>query len=355
MGICISGEEIGCDGENQKNSYTRNQDIDRQLRRLKQGDDEKKEIKLLLLGTGDSGKSTFAKQMKVIHKSGFAHTELVSFKNILKSNTLSSMQKLLDYAETKNVTFSDAVQKRAKFILEAGELNMAVASEIEVVWRDKQLKDFMFKHVNDMQIPTTSDYYFDNVLRFGEEDFRPTNDDIFRCKLKTTGINETKFTISDIEFTLVDVGGQRSERKKWLHCFDGVRCVIFITALDEYNMTLQEDNTTPRLEESLKLFREVTQKFEGKSIILFLNKSDIFRDKIKQYPLTDYFKDCPEDVNNYKGALKYISKKYEDEFKGPGKLYIYESNALDTDNCRNVFDAVRDQVVSNSLKYAGFF
>jgi len=224
-----------------------------------------------------------------------------------------------------------------------------------VIWRDQELKNFMNDHMNDLQIPSSSDYYFDNVLRFGEEDFRPNNDDIFRCKLKTTGINETKFTISDIEFTLVDVGGQRSERKKWLHCFDGVKCVIFITALDEYNMTLQEDITTPRIDESLKLFKEVVQWFEGKSIILFLNKCDIFKDKIKKYPLTIYFNDCPEDVKSYKGAVKYISKKYEDVFKGPGKLYVYESNALDTDNCRNVFDAVRDQVISNSLKHAGFF
>jgi len=197
--------------------------------------------------------------------------------------------------------------------------------------------------------------FFDSVLRFGEEDFRPTNDDIFRCKLKTTGINETKFNVSDIEFTLIDVGGQRSERKKWLHCFDGVRCVLFLTALDEYNMTLQEDNITPRLEESLTLFKQVTQWFEGKSIILFLNKSDLFKDKIKKFPLSNYFDDCPEDIKNYKVAVKYISKKYEDIFQGPGKLYVYESNALDTDCCKNIFDALRDQIVSSSLKVAGFF
>jgi len=60
-----------------------------------------------------------------------------------------------------------------------------------------------------------------------------------------------------------------------------VKCVIYLAALDEYNMTLQEDNVTNRLEESLKLFGEVLSSkwFDGKSIILFLNKTDLFKEK----------------------------------------------------------------------------
>jgi len=125
-------------------------------------------------------------------------------------------------------------------------------------------------------------------------------------------------------------------------------------------MTLQEDNETNRLEESLKLFGEVTssQWFEQKSFILFLNKSDIFEEKIKKFPLTDYFKDCDKkEVSEYNGALKYMSRKYETIFdsSGTAKLYVFPTNALDSDNCKKVFDAVRDQVISSSLRYAGFY
>lgn len=77
------------------------------------------------------------------------------------------------------------------------------------------------------------------------------------AKLRTTGIVETTFSMSSINFTLVDVGGQRCERRKWLHCFDSVTAVIYLAALDEYNMTLEEDNSTNRLEESLRLFTDV--------------------------------------------------------------------------------------------------
>jgi len=56
---------------------------------------------------------------------------------------------------------------------------------------------------------------------------------------------------------MVDVGGQRSERKKWMHCFQDVTAVIFCVALSEYDLKLYEDDTTNRMHESLKLFKEI--------------------------------------------------------------------------------------------------
>jgi len=310
MGACINPENTDED------EYQRNQEIDKELRKLRK-DDVHTQVKLLLLGTGDSGKSTFAKQMKVIHKCGFAHTELLSFKNILRLNALTSMQKILDYGESIQYKFSKAVTKLGPSILEARELNVESAKLISSAWNDEELKKFMNEHINGLQIPTCSDYFFDHVGRFGEVDYKPSNEDIFRCKLKTTGINETKFTVSDIDFTMVDVGGQRAERKKWLHCFDDVKCVIYLAALDEYNMTLQEDNVTNRLEESLKLFGEVLSSkwFDGKSIILFLNKTDLFKEKIINFPLTDFFDDCDDSVKEFDGALIYMSRKFEGIFE----------------------------------------
>lgn len=98
-----------------------------------------------------------------------------------------------------------------------------------------------------------------------------------------------------MEFRLVDVGGQRSERRKWLHCFEGVSFAIYLAALDEYDMTLEEDSKTNRLEESLRLFSQVTgsQFFEGTTWILFLNKFDLFQEKLRRLPLPKSFKDAP--------------------------------------------------------------
>jgi len=79
----------------------------------------------------------------------------------------------------------------------------------------------------------------------------------------------------------VDVAGQRSERRKWLHCFDNVTAIIYLTAIDEYDSFLEEDDNISRLNESLSLWSEVTgsQYFKPHAWILFLNKSDSLKKK----------------------------------------------------------------------------
>ena len=51
----------------------------------------------------------------------------------------------------------------------------------------------------------------------------------------TTGIVKIEFSFKGLTFHMFDVGGQRSERKKWIHCFDNVTAVLFIVSLSEYD------------------------------------------------------------------------------------------------------------------------
>lgn len=92
---------------------------------------------------------------------------------------------------------------------------------------------------------------------------------------------------------MFDVGGQRSERKKWIHCFEAVTCIIFCVALSEYDQVLLEVNTMNRMEESLQLFGSIVNSawFTRTSIVLFLNKIDIFRKKLLTVPLERYYPD----------------------------------------------------------------
>lgn len=121
---------------------------------------------------------------------------------------------------------------------------------------------------------------------------------------------------------MFDVGGQRSERKKWIHCFENVTSIIFCVALSEYDQVLLEESSQNRMMESLLLFDSVVNSrwFMRTSIILFLNKVDIFRQKLSRSPLSNYFPDYSggNDVNK---AAKYLLWRFNQVNRAHLNLY----------------------------------
>merc|ERR1719242_2006817 len=88
--------------------------------------------------------------------------------------------------------------------------------------------------------------------------------------------------------TLVD---NEMREKKWIHCFESVTAVLFVAAISEYDQVLYEDENTNRMVESLNLFEEICNSrwFRDTSMILFLNKRDLFEDKIQNVSLSVCF------------------------------------------------------------------
>lgn len=76
-----------------------------------------------------------------------------------------------------------------------------------------------------------------------DPNYLPTDQDILRSRVKTTGITETMFRVGELTYRLFDVGGQRSERKKWIHCFENVTALVFLVSLSEYDQMLYEDES----------------------------------------------------------------------------------------------------------------
>lgn len=145
---------------------------------------------------------------------------------------------------------------------------------------------------------------------------------MLHARAKTTGIVETRFMIKETSIHMFDVGGQRSERKKWIHCFESVKSIIFCVSLSEYDQVLLEESRQNRMLESLVLFESVVNSrwFINTTIILFLNKIDIFRKKIKKVPLEANFPEY-EGGPNANNAAKYILWRFNQTNRA--KLNIY--------------------------------
>src|ERR1700759_3589679 len=83
--------------------------------------------------------------------------------------------------------------------------------------------------------------FFVDLDRLFIKEFIPTDQDVLRARLRTTGITETVFDLGSLQYRMFDVGGQRSERKKWIHCFENVNALMFLVAISGYDQCLAED------------------------------------------------------------------------------------------------------------------
>jgi guanine nucleotide-binding protein G(i) subunit alpha len=165
---------------------------------------------------------------------------------------------------------------------------------------------------------------------------------VLRSRVKTTGITETTFIIGDLTYRMFDVGGQRSERKKWIHCFENVTTILFLVAISEYDQLLFEDETVNRMQEALTLFDSICNSrwFVKTSIILFLNKIDRFKEKLPVSPMKNYFPDY-EGGADYQAACDYILNRFVSLNQHETKqIYTHFTCATDTMQIRFVMAAV---------------
>ncbi|XP_064866717.1 guanine nucleotide-binding protein G(o) subunit alpha-like isoform X2 [Oncorhynchus nerka] len=248
--------------EDEKRAKIQSSNIERDL--FEQAKLEVNVIKILLLGATESGKSTMVKQMKIIHSHGFSKPELISFKAAVLDNLLTSMKFVLrgmgllriHLANKKNKAHARSVLSCGQCLGEDGELLPFVALSFCALWADQGVKAAAARGY-EFQLNDSALYFFENISRIISPRYIPTETDVLRVRVRTSGIIETQFPVNHMVFRMYDVGGQRTKRRKWLSYFDCVRAVLFVVALSDYDMTLTEDRSMNRLQESLELFTSI--------------------------------------------------------------------------------------------------
>lgn len=123
---------------------------------------------------------------------------------------------------------------------------MFTGNAIKIVWNDPVIQT-VWRRRSEYQIIDSVKYYFERIDIIKAPDYVPDKDDIIHTRVRTSGIVSDRFIIDNTIFELYDVGGQRNERKKWIHCFEGVTAVIFVAAISEYDQTLFEDTKVNRM------------------------------------------------------------------------------------------------------------
>ncbi|KAK5782083.1 guanine nucleotide-binding protein subunit alpha PWA37_005066 [Arxiozyma heterogenica] len=427
---------------------------------------KKNEIKLLLLGAGESGKSTVLKQLKLLHQGGFTHRERRQYSQVIWADAIESMKILIIQARKLNIPldcddpeknedlfkaktvilntntlqlidanlaggsnflndyvlkYSERFETKRRIqstgkvqtfdinpssdgvdVIDVNEINETlskdnnldsnngliigslqsinnsnnnnnirsnssknlepkvytnedIANAIAKLWKnDKGIKQ-CFNRSNEFQLESSAAYYFDNIIKFAAKDYTCSDTDILMGRIKTTGITENLFNIGSTKFKVLDAGGQRSERKKWIHSFQNITAVIFVLATSEYDQMLFEDERVNRMHESIMLFDTLLNSkwFRNVPFILFLNKIDLFEQKVKRAPIRKYFPDYQGRMGDAETGLQYFEKLFLSLNCSNKPIYVKRTCATDSQTMKFVLSAVTDMIIQQNMKRSG--
>lgn len=318
-------------------------------------------IKLLLLGAGESGKSTIFKQMKLLYGRGFNDDDRRDWVPKIHMNTISAMRDICLAANQLGLKQHVLDHAAFNFLLEMTErttMTPDISLAIKSLWSDPGIQQ-AWEHRSDYQVIESNELYFQNISRISTDSYLPTDEDILASRVRTCGIVEETYVIENVEFVVIDVGGQRNERKKWIHCFDGVNAVIFVAALSEYDQVMFEDETQNRMSDTLHLFDSICNSrwFQKTAMILFLNKKDLFAQKISKKHIAEVkeWRDFKGKEKNYNDGIAYFLSKFLEKKQQKTKdIYTHVTCATDTENVKVVFDASKDIILKFNLEASGF-
>lgn len=356
----------------EKAQATQNKAVQASLNKAQQVD--KEIIKMLLLGTGESGKSTIFKQLKLLYGKdhGFTQEEKAKYAETVHQNIIVNLAAVLEH--TENV--ADTTGKGKIMALAEDSTSRIDGSMLEMLhglWTDPGVVA-AWGNRSQFQVQDALEYYMDNIDRIAQAGYTPNDQDILRSRIRTSGMVEEHYEIEGREFHIFDVGGQRNERRKWIHLFEGVTAIIFVTAINEYDQVLYEDNKTNRIEESLQVFEDIMNNpvFAETSMILFLNKRDLFREKLLRIPfrvegerfddfqgpyveLGKYTEGMQEFEECFEATKKYIESLFRLRNHSPSRktIYTHVTTATDTKNVEFVFNSTRDILFRGMMKDIG--
>ncbi|PIO68198.1 g-protein alpha subunit, partial [Teladorsagia circumcincta] len=271
----------------------------------------RRQVKILLLGSGESGKSTFIKQMNIIHGAGeFTADEVRAYRQQIYQNVISAMRVLLDARSKLNIPWEKP--EREKNVPEIMRFTVAdllkgidfttfvdISSIIEDFWEDAAVKQTYEKR---------------NLFQIEEQ-------------IASSGKVHRRWW-------------PKISTAEWFQCFTDITSILFMVASNEYDQVILEDRRTNRVVESRSVFETIVNNraFSNVSIILFMNKSDLLKEKVPKSDIRQYFSDFTGDHLNVRDVQFFLVDKFETSRKDRARPFFYHyTTAIDTENIRRVF------------------
>ncbi|CCL98063.1 uncharacterized protein FIBRA_00057 [Fibroporia radiculosa] len=214
------------------------------------------------------------------------------------------------------------------------------------LWRDTRVQQRLAER--RLRLEESSGFYLEDIDRVTAKMYFPTDEDVLKARLKTTGVVEHTFSLPrnaeyrGVEWKIYDVGGAKPQRQAWAPYFDdgelfkknplGSNCevdsiaydqhadtflvvdaIIFLAPISAFDQVLAEDPRVNRLEDTIYLWQSVTSNklLANVNIILFLNKCDLLKRKLQAgVRLSHYMTSYEERSNDYDAIVNYFRRKF---------------------------------------------
>jgi len=271
---------------------------------------------LLLCGSGESGKTTFTRQLRLKYLNGFQKEEKASFVSTIRGNLIETMQNLLVWLDHNSMSVDEENEENVNVISDIDpfecEFNEEIYEALNSLWADVQIQK-AFSHKDETVIPDHMQYFFEKLETIADPNYIPTDEDVLRARIRTIGITNVTFDMDGAYIRIYDVGGQKNERSKWEKVMNEVGGVIYCVSLSEFDKPMFEDRSILRIDDSIQIFEQVTHRpqFASAPFFLLCNKFDVFKEKIEKTDcFTKTFPDYKGDPHNTDQCAQYIIDKF---------------------------------------------
>ncbi|KAJ3292012.1 guanine nucleotide-binding protein subunit alpha [Rhizoclosmatium sp. JEL0117] len=378
MGACSSHHQVT---EQDLRNQLASRNIDRALEaeRKAQKNSSKSEVKLLLLGASETGKSTIFKQLKFLYGEDPSIEELHQYRTQILENASQCVKDLICAMDLLQIPYDwDPLFPLSSATLVSSGMAMQIidpladfaalqylrvggkdgqqgngpyaAKFLELV--DVKLDYGYGKVIPAMVLEAVKTVVLDNIERITAPFYLPSKQDILHARELTQKITELSFQLQKSMIRVFDIGGIRGQRSKWAPFFENVNVIIYVTAISAFDQYTIEDNMTNRVIESLNLFGSVCNHpmFKKTALVLFMNKIDLFKKKLNTKRIASYFRDY-DGPNTYEDGCQYFVKLFLGINKYRNKqIYVHFTWATDTKQIAKILKSVNRIILNANVK-----
>lgn len=206
-------------------------------------------VKLLIVGAGSSGKTAIRKQLQVLYGEGFPTAMRKQIASVIVSNVIEGMKDILNALPMLHIELPNDLALAAHAVQALDTTPRFLGPDLVVALRalisSPEVQSAVLQRakfqLEDCWLTFSQELVMGSNAQWGTESWIPNTEEVVAARVKTSGIIEQKLRIQNVPFHIYDVGGQRAERRKWIHSFESVTSVLFVAAISEYDQVLYED------------------------------------------------------------------------------------------------------------------